>query len=238
MAKGLAQPDFKVQRVDYVGPQVGNQLRNKGVAALIYAMLAILVYVAFRFDFKFGPGALLAMVHDVIMVSGYYLVTRREFNLTSIAVLEPLSLLVRSMSRPGVKAVRLELGRSHSLEPLGRRERGVDVVDAEVGARPALAGLHVGDRRATLVADPGHVVLGRARVRLELPPEERAPELASLRGVVGGDLEVHDLAGHWSSLRGGRAARGCRESSTTQSEYSKASRYSSRIAAPSGARRR
>ncbi len=50
-------------------------------------MLAILVYVAFRFDFKFGPGALLAMVHDVIMVLGYYLVTRREFNLTSIAVL-------------------------------------------------------------------------------------------------------------------------------------------------------
>jgi preprotein translocase subunit SecF len=43
--------------------------------------------VAFRFDFKFGPGALLAMVHDVIMVSGYYLVSRREFNLTSIAVL-------------------------------------------------------------------------------------------------------------------------------------------------------
>jgi preprotein translocase subunit SecF len=75
-----------VQRVDYVGPQVGNQLRNKGIAALLYAMVAILVYVAFRFDFKFGPGALLAMVHDVIMVSGYYLVSRREFNLTSIAV--------------------------------------------------------------------------------------------------------------------------------------------------------
>ena len=87
MAHGRAQPDFRVQRVDYVGPQVGNQLRNKGIAALLYAMLAILVYVAFRFDFKFGPGALVAMVHDVIMVSGYYLVTRREFNLTSIAVL-------------------------------------------------------------------------------------------------------------------------------------------------------
>jgi preprotein translocase subunit SecF len=87
MAKGLAQPDFVVQRVDYVGPQVGNQLRNKGIAALLYAMVAILVYVAFRFDFKFGPGALVAMVHDVVMVSGYYLLTRREFNLTSIAAL-------------------------------------------------------------------------------------------------------------------------------------------------------
>ena len=68
-------------------PQVGKQLRNKGIMALLYAMLAILIYVAFRFDFKFGPGALVAMVHDVIMVAGYYLVSRAEFNLTAIAAL-------------------------------------------------------------------------------------------------------------------------------------------------------
>jgi preprotein translocase subunit SecF len=87
MSAGLSEPDFIVQRVDYVGPQVGKQLRNRGVMALVYAMLAILVYVAFRFDFKFGPGALLAMLHDTIMAAGYFLVTGREFNLTSIAVL-------------------------------------------------------------------------------------------------------------------------------------------------------
>ena len=62
--------------MDYVGPQVGKQLRNRGVMALLYAMMAILIYVAFRFDFKFGPGALLAMLHDVVMVAGYYLVSR------------------------------------------------------------------------------------------------------------------------------------------------------------------
>jgi preprotein translocase subunit SecF len=84
-AEGKA--DFLRQRVDYVGPQVGKQLRAKGIASLLYAMVAILIYVAFRFDFKFGPGALLAMVHDVVMVCGYYLVSRREFNLTSIAAL-------------------------------------------------------------------------------------------------------------------------------------------------------
>ncbi len=87
LKKGLEKPEFEVRRVDYVGPQVGKQLRNKGVMALVYAMFAILVYVAFRFDFKFGPGALVSMVHDVIMVSGYFLLSRREFNLTSIAVL-------------------------------------------------------------------------------------------------------------------------------------------------------
>jgi preprotein translocase subunit SecF len=87
LTKGLDKPDFDQLRVDYVGPQVGKQLRNKGILALLYAMFAILVYVAFRFDFKFGPGALVAMVHDTIMVAGYYLVSRREFNLTSIAAL-------------------------------------------------------------------------------------------------------------------------------------------------------
>jgi preprotein translocase subunit SecF len=85
--KGLTKPDFQERRVDYVGPQVGKQLRNKGLAALLYAMVAILIYVAFRFDFKFGPGALLAMLHDVVMVAGFYLVSRREFNLTAIAAL-------------------------------------------------------------------------------------------------------------------------------------------------------
>jgi len=79
--------DFEVRRTEYVGPQVGKQLRNKGVGSLLYAILAILVYVAFRFDFKFAPGAVLAMLHDAIMVAGYYLVSRREFNLTSIAAL-------------------------------------------------------------------------------------------------------------------------------------------------------
>jgi len=83
----LPGKEFEVRRVDYVGPQVGKQLRNKGIMALLWASLFILIYVAFRFEFKFGPGALMAMMHDLIMAAGYFLVTRREFNLTSIAVL-------------------------------------------------------------------------------------------------------------------------------------------------------
>ncbi|MFY0521758.1 protein translocase subunit SecF [Archangium gephyra] len=81
------EPDFEMRRVEYVGPQVGKQLRNRGVAALLYSMMAILIYVAFRFDFKFGPGALLAMLHDVVMVAGFYLFSRAEFGLTAIAAL-------------------------------------------------------------------------------------------------------------------------------------------------------
>src|SRR5205085_12648709 len=81
----------------------------------------------------------------------------------------------------------------------------VDVVDGEVGARPALAGLHVRDRGALLVADARHVVLGRHRVALEFPTEERAPELTTLLGVVGRELDVNDLAGHVALLSRRRA---------------------------------
>jgi preprotein translocase subunit SecF len=84
---GVEKQDFEMRRTEYVGPQVGKQLRNRGIAALLYSMVAILVYVAFRFDFKFGPGALLAMLHDVVMVAGFYLVSRAEFSLTAIAAL-------------------------------------------------------------------------------------------------------------------------------------------------------
>jgi len=72
----------------------------------------------------------------------------------------------------------------------------VDVVDLEVGPGALLAGLHVRDRGALLVADLRHVVLGRARVGLELPAEQGAPELLGGPRVVGRQLEMDDLAGY------------------------------------------
>jgi preprotein translocase subunit SecF len=87
LSAGRASVDFDVRRTDFVGPQIGKQLRNKGVVAVLFAMLAIVGYIAFRFDFKFAPGALLALVHDVVMVLGYFAIFRREFTLTSIAAL-------------------------------------------------------------------------------------------------------------------------------------------------------
>lgn len=77
----------ELRRVDFVGPQVGEQLRNQGILAVIYAALAILAYVALRFETRFAPGAIVSIIHDVIIVLGYFLITRREFNLTTVAVL-------------------------------------------------------------------------------------------------------------------------------------------------------
>lgn len=85
--EAFGQGQVEVRRVEYVGPQVGQQLRNRGVMAVLFAMIGIVIYVAFRFQPKFAPGALMATLHDVAVVMGYYVVTGREFNLTSIAVL-------------------------------------------------------------------------------------------------------------------------------------------------------
>ena len=82
---GEAKPD--VRRVEYVGPAVGRELRNQGFKAILYAMALIVVYVGLRFDFKFSPGVIIAIVHDAIVTLGYFAFSGREFNLTSIAVI-------------------------------------------------------------------------------------------------------------------------------------------------------
>ncbi len=80
-----AKPD--VRRVEYVGPAVGRELRNQGFKAIIYAMALIVVYVGLRFDFRFSPGVIIALIHDAVVTLGYFAFSGREFNLTSIAVI-------------------------------------------------------------------------------------------------------------------------------------------------------
>ncbi len=77
----------EVVRTDYVGPQVGKQLRIDGILAVLYAMGMILIYVGFRFDFRFSPGVVIALIHDAIITLGFFLVSRHEFNLTSVTVI-------------------------------------------------------------------------------------------------------------------------------------------------------
>jgi preprotein translocase subunit SecF len=80
-----ARPE--VRRVEYVGPAVGRELRNQGFKAILYAMALIVVYVGIRFDFRFSPGVIIAILHDAIVTLGYFAFSGREFNLTSIAVI-------------------------------------------------------------------------------------------------------------------------------------------------------
>jgi preprotein translocase subunit SecF len=80
-----AQPE--VRRVEYVGPAVGRELRNQGFKAILYAMILIVIYVGLRFDFRFSPGVIIALIHDAVVTLGYFSFSGREFNLTSIAVI-------------------------------------------------------------------------------------------------------------------------------------------------------
>lgn len=74
-------------RVEYVGPQVGAQLRNQGLLAVLYSLLFLMIYIAIRFDFYFAPGAIASLAHDVLITIGVFSLFQIEFNLPVIAAL-------------------------------------------------------------------------------------------------------------------------------------------------------
>ncbi len=76
-----------MRRVEFVGPQVGEELRDDGGLALLYALILISFYIWFRFEWKFSIGALLALTHDVIITIGIFSFTQVEFDLTVLAAI-------------------------------------------------------------------------------------------------------------------------------------------------------
>ncbi|MES2676912.1 MAG: protein translocase subunit SecF [Pseudomonadota bacterium] len=75
------------RKVDFVGPQIGKELIMKGMLALILSFAAIMIYIWIRFDWQFGIGAILALIHDAVMVLGIFSLLGLEFNSTSIAAI-------------------------------------------------------------------------------------------------------------------------------------------------------
>lgn len=80
-------PGVTLAGEETVGPKVGKELRRKGVLAVLFTLVAMLIYVWIRFDFFFAPGAIVALIHDVIMVMGALALFNKEFNLTILAAL-------------------------------------------------------------------------------------------------------------------------------------------------------
>lgn len=76
-----------LRRVEFVGPQVGEELTEDGGLAMIYALLCIFVYVALRFQMRFSVGAIAALVHDVIITLGFFSVTGMDFGLSVLAAI-------------------------------------------------------------------------------------------------------------------------------------------------------
>ena len=77
----------EVERVEFVGPRVGAELRRDGLMALVFACLVILGYVGFRFSLRYGPGAVVALVHDVLVTASVWILLGLEFDLQVLAAL-------------------------------------------------------------------------------------------------------------------------------------------------------
>jgi preprotein translocase subunit SecF len=79
--------DFEIRRVDMVGPKVGNELREKGLMAMVLSILAILIYIAFRFEWRFGVASVFALIHDVSIALGMISLFRIDVNLDILAAI-------------------------------------------------------------------------------------------------------------------------------------------------------
>jgi preprotein translocase subunit SecF len=80
-------PDTELKRVEFVGPQIGSELRDQGGLGMLVALAMILLYVAFRFQYKFALGAVTALAHDVIIILGLFSIFAWDFDLTVMAAL-------------------------------------------------------------------------------------------------------------------------------------------------------
>jgi len=85
----LRQQDASVEmrRVEFVGPQVGEELTEQGGLAMIYALIGILIYIMVRFQWRFAPGAVAALIHDVLIIMGIFALFQLDFDLTVLAAL-------------------------------------------------------------------------------------------------------------------------------------------------------
>ena len=83
----FAEMKPEIRRVDTVGPQVGEELKRNGILAAFYSLIAILLYVSLRFDYKFAPGAVLCLFHDAIVTLGLFSLLGKEVNVQTMAAI-------------------------------------------------------------------------------------------------------------------------------------------------------
>ena len=82
-----ADPSTELKRIEFVGPQIGSELRDQGGLGMLVALGMILLYVAFRFQYKFALGAVAALAHDVVIILGLFSLLSWDFDLTVLAAL-------------------------------------------------------------------------------------------------------------------------------------------------------
>lgn len=113
---GVGQGEVTMRRVEFVGPQVGEELREQGGLAVLIALLFIVVYIWLRFEKKFSVGAVAALVHDVIITLGFFAITQINFDLSVLAAILAVigyslndTIVVFDRIRENFKAIRKKL---------------------------------------------------------------------------------------------------------------------------------
>ncbi len=82
-----SEEEITLRRVEFVGPQVGDELTEDGALAVLYALFGVLIYVALRFEWRFSIGSVAALIHDVILTIGVFAWTGMQFDLTVLAAI-------------------------------------------------------------------------------------------------------------------------------------------------------
>jgi len=84
---GVEDSNVDYRRVEFVGPQVGDELIKAGLYAFIFSILGIMAYVSFRFEWQFGGAAVFALLHDVLAIIGFFALTQKQFDLATVAAI-------------------------------------------------------------------------------------------------------------------------------------------------------
>lgn len=87
LSANLAGHTVDIRRVETVGPKIGGELRKAAFWAIIYSLIGIIVYISWRFEFRFAVAAIIALIHDVLITLGFFAITDREISLAVIAAI-------------------------------------------------------------------------------------------------------------------------------------------------------
>ncbi len=87
LIRGFPERNIEVRRTETVGPKIGEELKNRAWAAIVISIFGILIYITWRFQFKFAIGAIVALIHDVVITVGIFSIMNKEISLAIIAAL-------------------------------------------------------------------------------------------------------------------------------------------------------
>jgi preprotein translocase subunit SecF len=202
LLKQYTEGELDVRRVDFVGPQVGEELREDGGLAVLYALIAILIYVSLRFEYRFSLGAVAALIHDVVITLGVFPILQLDFDLSVLAAILAVigyslndTIVVFDRIRENFRKIRkktaLEITNTSINQTISRTLMtsfttllvliSLYVFGGEVIESFALAliiGVLVGTYSSIYVASASALALGISREDLLVPEKEDGEEVA------------------------------------------------------------